>query len=165
LRQHAGLVDQSRVLELNAELRREHLPGYEPLSADDARSAVLMLSDGCSTCFEIARALPTRLVPQLQVVVTARSQEAGVNWLSRFDLAPSRSIVIDDGASMDAAGLELTPSLITFVGQAPRSAISVPSVRQLTKALEWVTGRPTPKSPRQQEAKSAKRVRVDSDSR
>lgn len=141
LRQHAGLIDDSRVVDFERDALRSSLPGWDDsLFAPEQRSAILMLSDGCSTCHDIARGLPSPIPPALLVILAARSAEKGALWLAPLGLDGSANVIVDGGEVADRLGLTVTPTVVTFEGLYSVSATTVPSVRQLASIVEWLGG-------------------------
>lgn len=135
LRQHVGLVDTARGLKWNLDARYEDVAGAE----GGLRNVVLVLSDSCSTCADIAVELAQLMRPELTVLIEGRSDAEAIEWLSRFDLAPSDQIIIDRGGERaQQTGVTVTPAAIRFERGSPVSAHTVPSVRQLRVALDWL---------------------------
>jgi hypothetical protein len=143
IRQHAGLLDEARVVNHARDVLRSAVPGFDATMAEpDARSAVLLLSDTCSTCYEISGSLGAFLVPELVVVIATRSEEAGQLWLEEQGLTGFANVFVDDGKVADQLDLHVVPSVVRFQGLNALSATTVPSVRQLKTTVEWLTAAP-----------------------
>lgn len=150
IRQYVGLVDRSVPIEFVAGslssdigLGFEESRGWEPSNL--ARNALLILSDSCATCNDIAISLPDRLGdPRLRVVLEARSAEEGQSWLSRHGIGGDSKVSVDhDGRLARALGVEVTPALVKSENLRATAAMTVPTVRTLDVALAWVGGAAT----------------------
>lgn len=143
LRQHAGLLDEALVVDHPKDVLRSVLPGFdEGMAEPQARSAVLLLSDTCSTCYELSASLGAFLVPELVVVIAVRSAKTGQEWLEEQGLTGFESVFIDGGEVADKLDLHVVPSIVRFQGLNAVSATTVPSVRQLKTTIEWLTAAP-----------------------
>lgn len=109
-------------------------------SDHDGAHVVLILSDTCATCADIARALPTPLPERLTVAVQSSVPLGAGAWIAEHGL-PTGPNVIDDtkGAIALALGIKLTPVAIRFEADRPTSAVTVPSTAQLSAIVDWAT--------------------------
>lgn len=140
LRQSAGLVDRSRPLEFNSEVSLSSLPipGLQGTAADE-RSALLLLSDSCTTCAEVAGGLGPTEPSRLVTLVEGRSRASAAEWMAQVGLQHSATVLYDeDGRIAAALGVSVTPAAVKFEGLAPIEAATVPSSRQLAKVRDWL---------------------------
>lgn len=141
LRQHSGLVDESRVISYSSDVLRSSLPGYVLPAEEDGptRSAILILSDGCSSCLDLAAALSTRMIDSLFISFVSRSEDAGEELLAKYGLSHFKNIQLDGGELAAQLEVSVTPAIVRFEGLYSVSAITVPSVRQLEVNLDWLS--------------------------
>jgi hypothetical protein len=141
LRMYVGLVDTTQALEFNSEVMWSDLPipaATYPIEASD-RSAVLILSDSCTTCVEVADHLAAGFPPRLLAVVEARSHADALHWLAARGLQHGEQLVYDDGGGIaELLGVKATPAVVKFHGRSPIAAATVPSARQLDLINDWL---------------------------
>jgi hypothetical protein len=139
LRQNAGLVDRSRPVEFNPDVSLSSLPipGLAREAAE--RSAILLLSDRCTTCAEVAQSLGPKESSRLITLVESRSPASAADWMSQIGLQHSATVLYDeDGRIAETLGVSVTPAIVKFDGLAPVEAATVPSGRQLAKVRDWL---------------------------
>jgi hypothetical protein len=140
LRQYVGLIDQSRALSFNTDLTLSDIP--IPATAeigDGDRTALLILSDRCTTCHEIAAHLPGVRRGNLLVLVEARTAADATQWLADRGMVLDQWTAYDEGGIVAALmGVMVTPAIVKYEGKYPVAASTVPSTRQLDKVLEWL---------------------------
>jgi len=145
LRQHAGLLDDALVIDHPKDVLRTALPGFHAGMAEpDARSAVLLLSDTCSTCYELSASLGAYLIPNLAAVIAVRSEETGKQWLEEQALSGFENVFVDAGDVADRLSIHVTPTVVRYQGLNAISASTVPSIRQLKKTIDWLAASPMP---------------------
>jgi hypothetical protein len=143
IRQHVGLLDETLVVDHAKDVLRSALPRFDEAMAEpQGRSAVLLLSDTCSTCYELSRSLGAFLIPGLVVIIAVRSQEEGQHWLEEQGLTGFENVIIDGGEAADQLDLHVVPSVVRFQGLNAVSATTVPSVRQLKTTIDWLAKAP-----------------------
>lgn len=98
------------------------------------------MSDGCTTCYDLAPHVSAFVRPGLSIILVARSAEAGHKWTTRYGVEGSEDVTIDDGSLVDHLGVKVMPSVVRFEGEYPVSAATVPSERQLAKVVDWLSG-------------------------
>lgn len=142
LRVYAGLVDHARTLEFNEECRLSDLPiPAAGVVGDRERSAVLVLSDGCATCMDVATRMSALSVPRLLVLVESATPAMAADWLEAHGLALGDTVAYDEnGLAALYLGVSVTPAAVKFEGRLPIAAATVPSARQLERVADWVNG-------------------------
>lgn len=141
LRQYVGFVDETRSISINSDVAPDDLP-LPALTdlANDERAVVLVLSNGCTTCNDIAANLDMSGMPQrLAVLIEAGTAADAAYWLEAHELTFSRQMVYDDfGLIAQRVGVSVTPAAIKIEGGIILGAITVPSARQLDHVLQWL---------------------------
>lgn len=148
LRQFVGLVDRSVPLDIEVGISAddtgiEFLDSGRGESEDSTRNALLILSDSCATCNDIAASLQGfRLAtPGFRVILEARSVEDAAEWLSSHGIDEHPRVSVDEqGLVANALGVDVTPALVRFENARVTSALTVPTLRTLDAALAWVDG-------------------------
>lgn len=146
LRQFVGLVDRSVPLDVEVGVSTvdaglEFPDSGRGESGDLTRNALLILSDSCATCNDIAPSLQGfRLsTPGFRVILEARSAEDAEVWLSSHGIHGHPRVSVDEGGrTARALGVDVTPALVRFENARAASALTVPTVRTLDSALAWV---------------------------
>lgn len=142
IRQFVGLIDRSIALPVKVGVYAADLGlDFVDLAAS-GRAVLLVLSDSCTTCHELARSLAGHRVSSgaLRVVVEGRSVEHATSFLAAYDLTDEVTVSIDhDGSIARSLDLDVTPVLVRFEDSLSISAITVPTVRTLDAALQWVS--------------------------
>lgn len=143
LRMHAGLIDDLQPVSYNTTVTLDELElGELKPFGTNARALLIVLSDGCSTCHEIARGLRTPLPDGLAVVLEARSPDDARVWLSQFHLGGGPSadgiLVETGGRRARRLGVNVTPMMVRFERGLPIGAYTLPSRFQFEKALNWL---------------------------
>lgn len=106
------------------------------------RWAVLILSDTCATCADIARALPASLPENLTVVVQSEAPARAHSWMLENGLKVGPNVVHDSaGALVGELGVRLSPVAVRFEAGQADGAVSVPSVAQLDAVVDWLSER------------------------
>ena len=144
LRQHVGLEDDAHPVPFDTDvvLSSLEIPALSDRT-DEGRAGVLVLSDHCSACLEIAEGLPASLPDGLVLLVEATSAADAAAWLADHDLTYGPSVVYDsDGSMAELLGVRGTPAVVKFEGARAVNASNVPSVRQLHALMEWLEHRP-----------------------
>jgi hypothetical protein len=139
IRQHMGLIDQSIDVQFAIGISMDDLPEAVATGATIQRSAILLLSDTCSTCYEISKSLGKHLIPGLTVVIAVRDIDLGRTWLEEHGLTGFDNVVLDQGETADALELHTTPSIVRFEDGKAVSATTVPSIRLLGSTIKWLT--------------------------
>lgn len=145
LRAYLGLVDQRAdpvPFTVDRELSAVGLP---PASLKKkARHAVLVLSDHCVICAEIADWLPKTLPEGLSVVLHSMSAGEAAKWLSGHGLRNGSQIVHDHGGEiMESLGVSVAPVVVQFESGSAVRALTVPSVLQAQAVFDWLTDDPS----------------------
>jgi hypothetical protein len=143
LRHYLRLEDDAHPVSFDpaVDLRSLDLPGLGHVDGE-SRAAVLVLSDHCSTCYEIAAGLPRRLPDGFIVLIKTASVADAVGWLAGHALALGPNIVFDkDGVTSDRLGVIATPAVVKFEGPTAVTAATVPSLRQLQTVIDWLDHR------------------------
>lgn len=106
---------------------------------DSGRQAVLILSDSCTTCADVARGLRAEPPPGLVALVESRSAAAARAWLAAQGLAAGERVIYDEAGRMaDRLGVAVTPAVVRFEGGRATAAATVPSRRQLEAVIAWL---------------------------
>jgi hypothetical protein len=140
LRQSAGLVDRVRPVDFHeaASLSSLPIPGVERAEGS-TRSVILILSESCITCAEIASDIGPKEPGRLITLVEGRSAASATAWMSQVGLQHSATVIYDEhGHIAQALGVTVTPAAVKFEGPAPLEATTVPSSRQLAKLRDWL---------------------------
>lgn len=143
LRMHAGLVDDAAPLDFDPEVSIADLaiPAGVDIEGHE-RTAVLVLSDSCTTCVEVGRHFAGKPTSGLMAVVEARSLSDAAGWISTQGLKHGANLVYDEGGRIaDLLGVKVTPAVVKFEGDRPVAASTVPSTRQLDLVIDWLAGR------------------------
>lgn len=139
LRHHAGMVDNARPVEFDAGVLATTLPVPAAHRVDDdSRLVLLILSDGCTTCFDIAQHLATTKPDRVLALIEGHTLEDALLFLHRFGLDLGDDIAYDEaGQTAKRLGIIVTPAAVKFEGRTPIAATTVPSARQLDRLAEW----------------------------
>lgn len=143
IRQIVGLVEDAHPATFDPDLALSDLsiPAVHTYPDDaDGRAAVLVLSDHCSTCFELAEHLRGTLPYGFSVLVQSSSEADATSWLAGRGLAHGPQVVYDrDGSDAAKLGIKGAPIVVKFEGGRAVSAANVPSTLQLDMVLGWVS--------------------------
>ena len=141
LRMYIGFVDTTQPVPFNDDfVAPEDLFRAAPASPNpDAHRALLVLSDGCVTCSDVARRLPAKLPANLSILLLSHSEEDAATWLLSYGhtLGPQIRSDVDRSVSTDL-GIAATPVFVRFAGRRPVAATTLPSGRQFEKELRWL---------------------------
>ena len=145
LRRFIGLEDDARPVPFDMDVvpATLEIPALSDDVSAEGRAAVLLLSDHCSACLEIAAGLPPSLPKGLVLLVEATSAADAAAWLADHGLTFGPTVVYDsDGSRAAALGVRGTPAVVKFEGGKAVNASNVPTVRQLYALIGWLEGRP-----------------------
>lgn len=140
LRRYAGYVDRPRPLDVNTQIAISILdiPGAQDPDLVE-RAMVLILSDRCLTCDDILRQASVSSPDGLILLVNGRTVESVDRWLARYGMARSDRILHDPyGLMAMQLGIAISPAAVRVDHDHPVEAFTVPSARQLDRALAWL---------------------------
>lgn len=140
LREHSGLLDRPRPVDLVSSGIRPSTVGL-PAHLDGVPGAVvLFLSDKCATCRSIAAALDGAVPRDVVLVLDAggaAEAAGGAELTLRYDLG-ERVVVDHDRVIADRLGIRITPvAVVVEQGRLVRAS-TVPSTRQMYALLDSV---------------------------
>lgn len=145
LRQYVGLAGDAQPMSFDPSVQVDELP--IPVLFDneeDARAAVLVLSDHCLTCTALAEHLPDVLPRGLAIVLESNSGADALRWLAARGRVLGPQVVYDDGGNIaEKLGLDASPAVVRLEGDQPVGASTIPSVQALETVLRWLNRRET----------------------
>lgn len=144
IRVETGIMDSLTQIEIPL---RDGLASFAGLPTElehRERSLLLVLSEMCTTCRQLADRLVGDMPDGLWVVYEARSYDTGQHWLSQYGLANHPHVVVDsEGPIAQRLGIQISPAVIRLRDGVVAAAHTVPSLRRLEDELQWLqTGGP-----------------------
>jgi hypothetical protein len=137
IRSQTGINDLPIPFDINAEaVGSAGLP--EGIQTAE-RALLLVLSDRCGTCDQIAAGLEGRLPDSLWLLVAPRSQESGSKWLSRHGLTDTPRLILDYSDDIARTlGIQISPAVLRFRDGRAVAAHTLPTARRLDGELQWL---------------------------
>lgn len=107
------------------------------------RYAIAILSTSCSTCEDVADALPTKFSPRLMLLLEAPNIELAKHWKVANGLKGLSQVQYDRNREVaDAMGISIVPSCVLFEFGEAVAAFTLPNAELVEPLLDWVNGQP-----------------------
>jgi hypothetical protein len=103
------------------------------------RAALLVLSEMCSTCRQLATRLADQIPADMWILFESRVEDSADAWLRQNGLAGNERVITDSrGRVANALGISISPAIVRIRDGTPVAAHTIPSVRRLEDEMNWL---------------------------